>query len=97
MRALAPTMHYDFQLVLEMNPRLRSFAAMVPEAPLLGGSKSPAYLRAALDELKHVVAGARRVEFPGLDHAASWNRDRGGQPEPVARELRRLFERPKRD
>lgn len=85
MRALAPTMHYDFQLVLEMNGRLTSFAALVPEVLLLGGSKSPAYLRAALDELEHVVAGARRAEFPGLDHAprgieievASRNRSHG--------------------
>jgi hypothetical protein len=38
-----------------------------------------------------VLPGAERVELGGLDHAASWNSDVRGHPEPVARELRRFF------
>jgi hypothetical protein len=61
---------------------------------LLGGSKSPAYLKGALDALENVLPHVNRVEFPGLNHAASWNTDKGGQPEPVAQELHRFFAEP---
>jgi pimeloyl-ACP methyl ester carboxylesterase len=91
MRDLAPTMHYDFQLVADVSRRIESFAAVRAEVLLLGGRKSPAYLKTALDDLERVLPAARRVEFAGLDHAASWNRERGGRPEPVAQELRRFF------
>jgi pimeloyl-ACP methyl ester carboxylesterase len=91
MRALAPTLHYDFQLVVELSGKLESFRAMPAEVLLLGGSKSPAYMKVALDALAKVLPHARRIEFPGLGHAASWNSDRGGHPEPVAQELRRFF------
>jgi pimeloyl-ACP methyl ester carboxylesterase len=91
MRALAPAMHYDFQLVVEMSDKLENFRAVRAEVLLLGGSKSPAYLKVALDALENVLPHVTRVEFPGLGHAASWNTDRGGQPEPVAQELRRYF------
>jgi pimeloyl-ACP methyl ester carboxylesterase len=91
MRALAPTMHYDFQLVAEMNGKRDSFSAIRADVLLLGGSKSPAYLRTALDHLQEVLPRAKRVELRGLDHAASWNTDRGGRPEPVAESLRGFF------
>jgi pimeloyl-ACP methyl ester carboxylesterase len=91
MRALAPTLHHDFQLSVEMSGKLQSFGAIRAEVLLLGGSKSPAYLKAAVDALEQVLPQAKRVEFPGLGHAASWNTDRGGRPEPVAHELRRFF------
>src|SRR5215469_4953878 len=94
MRALAPAMHYDFQLVVEMSGKLENFRAVRAEVLLLGGSKSPAYLKAALGALEKVLPHVTRVEFPGLDHAASWNTDRGGQPEPVAQALRRFFAEP---
>jgi len=91
MRMLAPTLHYDFQLVIETKGALESFKAIRAEVLLLGGSKSPAYFKVALDALEKVLPRVKRVEFPGLDHAASWNTDRGGQPEPVAQELRQFF------
>lgn len=91
MRRLAPTLHYDFQLVVDVSGGLERFKAMGSEVLLLGGSKSPAYLKVALDALERVLPHAKRIEFPGLSHAASWNTDRGGQPEPVAQELRRFF------
>lgn len=91
MRALAPTMHYDFQLVAEMTGRLGTFRAIQAEVLLLGGSRSPTYLKAALADLEKILPEVRRIELPGLDHAASWNKDRGGNPEQVAHELRRFF------
>ena len=47
------------------------FAGMSAQVLLLGGSKSPAYLRTALDALEKVLPHAERHEFAGLDHGAS--------------------------
>jgi pimeloyl-ACP methyl ester carboxylesterase len=91
MRMLAPTLHYDFQLVIDMNGALERFGAVHTDVLLLGGSKSPAYLKAGLDALEKVLPQVRRVELPGLGHEASGNADRRGQPERVAQELRRFF------
>jgi pimeloyl-ACP methyl ester carboxylesterase len=91
MRSLAPTLHNDFQLVVETEGALEGLRAMHPEVLLLGGSKSPAYLKVALNALEKVLPQVKRIEFPGLGHGASGNTDRGGQPERVAQELRRFF------
>jgi pimeloyl-ACP methyl ester carboxylesterase len=91
MRMLAPTLHYDFHLVIEMDSALENFRALRAEVLLLGGSKSPAYLTRAVDALEKVLPHVTRVEFPGLGHEASGNTDRRGQPERVAQELRRFF------
>jgi pimeloyl-ACP methyl ester carboxylesterase len=94
MRKLAPTLHYDFRLVAEMAETLDRFKAVHVPVLLLGGSKSPAYLRLAMDALEQALPNARRVEFPGLDHGGSSdlsNTNRGGRPEVVAPALRRFF------
>jgi len=91
MRALAPTLHYDFQLVVEMTDKAENFKAIHAGVLLLGGSESMAYLKIALHALENIFPEARRVEFPGLNHGASGNSDRGGQPKLVAQELRRFF------
>ena len=91
MRTLAPTLHYDFQLVIDTDPSLERFRALRADVLLLGGSKSPAYLKAGLDALQQTLPQATRVEFPGVGHEASGNTDRRGRPERVARELRRFF------
>jgi pimeloyl-ACP methyl ester carboxylesterase len=91
MRMLAPTLHYDFQLSVETEGSLESFNAIRAEVLLLGGSKSPAYLKVALDALERVLPHAKRIEFPGLNHGASGNTDRGGKPERVAQELRQFL------
>lgn len=90
-RELAPTLHHDGQLIVEMSGQQKSLGAIRAEVLLLGGSKSTAFLKAGLDSVAKVLPHARRVEFPGLNHSATWNTDRGGKPEPVARELRRFF------
>jgi pimeloyl-ACP methyl ester carboxylesterase len=91
MRMLAPTLHYDFQLIIDMDGALEHFRALRSDVLLLGGSRSPAFLKASLDALETVLPQVRRVEFPGLGHEASGNTDRRGQPERVAEELRRFF------
>jgi pimeloyl-ACP methyl ester carboxylesterase len=91
MRNLAPTIHYDHQLSVETEGTLESFSAIRSEVLLVGGSKSPAYFKIALDALVKVFPLAKRIEFPGLHHGASGNTNRGGQPKRVAHELRRFF------
>ncbi len=93
-RMLAPTLHYDFQLVAEMAETLENFKAVGAEVLLLGGSESPAWLKVALDALEKVLPHVKRIEFPGLDHGGSSDNsstNRGDQPELVAQELRRFF------
>ncbi|MCD9025096.1 alpha/beta hydrolase [Cohnella silvisoli] len=91
MRMLAPTMHYDLQLAIETEGSLESFGAARAELLLLGSSKSPTYFKVALDSLEKIFPFAKRIEFLGLNHGASGNTNRGGNPERVAQELRRFF------
>lgn len=91
MRMLAPTLHNVFQLVVEMADRIDSVKELQAEVLLLGGSKSPAYLRSALDTLAQFLPRVQRTEFAGLNHGGSGNTNRGGRPERVAQDLRRFF------
>ena len=91
MRMLASTLHSDFQLSVETKEALESFKAIRADVLLLGGSKSPAYFKVALDALEKVLPHAKRTEFPGLNHGASGNANRGGKPQLVAQELRQFF------
>jgi pimeloyl-ACP methyl ester carboxylesterase len=91
MRALAPTLRGDFQLVGEMADTLDDYRAIPGDVLLLGGSKSPAYLQQAVDALAQALPGARRVIFAGLDHSATGPREQGGKPELVAQTLRDFF------
>lgn len=91
MRELVPAMRFDFEIVAEMSGRVESFKTVKAEVLLLGGTKSPAYLKNALDTLERTLPKVRRIEFAGLDHSGSWNSDRGGNPELVARSLREFF------
>ena len=91
MRMLASTLHSDFRLSVETKGALESFKAIRADVLLLGGSKSPAYFKVALDALEKVLPHAKRTEFPGLNHGASGNANRGGKPKLVAQELRQFF------
>lgn len=95
MRKLAPTLHYDFQLVAEMAETTENFRNVYAAVLLLGGSKSPPWLKAALDSLETVLPHVRRVEFPGLDHGGSSDissTNRTGDPQMVATEMRMFFQ-----
>ncbi|HLW02386.1 MAG TPA: alpha/beta hydrolase [Ktedonobacterales bacterium] len=95
LRELTLSLPYDFRDIVEMHGALKRFSAIQTETLLLGGSKSPAYLTRDLDALEKVLPHVTRMEFPGLGHAASWDYDKQrnptGNPETVARELRRFF------
>jgi len=90
-RGLAPTLHYETEVIAQASGARQSFAAISAEVLLLGGSRSSQFLKDALDRLERTVPNARRVELSGLDHSGSWNSDRGGKPGPVAAELRRFL------
>jgi hypothetical protein len=91
MRELASTLHADFAVVTESSGRLNDYRSIDASVLLMGGSRSPAFLRRALADLASVLPESTRVELEGLDHAASWNRDLGGRPEAIAPVLRRFF------
>ena len=92
MRELSSSLHAEFAIVAESSGRLDDYRAIRADVLLMGGSKSPAFLKRALRDLAGVLPAARRVELAGLDHAASWNRDVRGNPGPVAEELRRFLD-----
>ncbi len=90
-RDLAPTLHHDGQIICEISGKQERLSAIRAEVNLLGGSKSTTFLKAGLDSVAKVLPQARRVVFPGLNHAAAWNTDRRGNPAPIAQELRAFF------
>ncbi|MDU0199492.1 MULTISPECIES: alpha/beta hydrolase [Paenibacillus] len=94
MRMLAPTLHYDGQLLMEMTGTVDRFKSLNADALLLGGSKGLSYLKPALDALEKVLPQAARMEMPGLDHGGACDisqTNRGGKPDLVAEELRQFF------
>ncbi|NRQ31924.1 alpha/beta hydrolase [Nonomuraea sp. NN258] len=91
MRDLAPTLAHDVRALVAMEGRLDDFRALRADVLLLGGGRSVRYQKASLAALEGVLPRATRVELAGLGHEGPWNADRGGDPERVARELRRFF------
>lgn len=61
--ALIPTQRFDVRLVEEMAGTARDYASLGSRVLLLGGTKSPAFLRVALDELSAAIPHARRITF----------------------------------
>jgi pimeloyl-ACP methyl ester carboxylesterase len=88
---LIPTQRFDGLLVGEMDSSLGTFAEMRKDVLLMGGQKSPAFLREILEVLEVTLPHARRVEFRGVGHEAPIDR---GAPERVAEELRAFFSSP---
>jgi pimeloyl-ACP methyl ester carboxylesterase len=84
MRELAPTLRQDFGLVAATSGHLDRFEQMSTPVLLLGGAKSPAYLRRGLDELERVLPQVERVELAGVGHEVTGNADRRGRPQVVA-------------
>lgn len=85
---LIPTMHYDAQIVMEMEGTLDTFRTVSADVLLLGGSKSASFLKLTLDHLEQVLPHVQRFEFAGFDHIAA---DNNGHPVEVAEELRQFF------
>ena len=85
---LVPTIQFDRKIVLELADTLLDYAALTMRVFLLGGSKSPVYLRTALDGLSSVLPNATRINFAGLGHSGP---DDQGDPPRVAGALREFF------
>lgn len=83
-RELAPTLHDDVLLVAETADNEKAFATIEIPTLLLGGGKSPAYLKRALAALEPVIPAATRTELPGLSHGATGPTSMGGAPTEVA-------------
>lgn len=91
-RQLAPTLRQDFGLVAATSNHLDRFEQVSTPVLLLGGAKSPVYLRQALDDLERVLPNRRRVELAGVGHEATGNADRRGRPQVVADVVRSFLE-----
>jgi pimeloyl-ACP methyl ester carboxylesterase len=87
-KSLISTQHYDMVVVRETADTLHDYEALQARVLLLGGSKSPPFLKTALDALAKTLPQVERVTFPGLDHFGATN---DGKPAIVAAELRRFF------
>jgi len=85
---LIPSFHYDVELVNEMQGTIESFKEMPAEVLLIGGSKSPSFLKNTHDALEKVLPKVDRVELQGLSHNGSLET---GNPERVAKELKHYF------
>ncbi len=90
MRELVPTMQYDARLIAESEGTLPEYATLKLPVLLLGGRGSVGYLSGSLGALQRVLPNAMRVELAGVGHTAP---DNTGQPERVATELRRFWDR----
>jgi pimeloyl-ACP methyl ester carboxylesterase len=93
LRELIPSMRYDFKAVLGRGDQLPLYKTLEQEVLLLGGDRSPRYLKRALTGLQLQLPRSSRIEFPGLDHSALWNRDKGGAPQVLAPEIVRFFKK----
>lgn len=91
LRKLAPTLGRDFNIAVESEAALPSFGRIQADVLLMGTQDSPAYFGVALDALAKTLPAAKRVRLPGVGHGASGNRDRRGDPDLVAAELRKFF------
>jgi pimeloyl-ACP methyl ester carboxylesterase len=89
-RALVPTLRYDVQIVKEMSDTLHEYADLSTRFLLLGGNKSPAFLRMALDHLERTIPHVERVTIPGLGHDGP---EDDGRPDLVAQHLKQHFYR----
>jgi len=88
---LIPTQHFDMRIVRDMADTAPEYARLPARVLLLGGTKSPDYLSAALDELAAVLPHARRITLQGLTHEGPEN---DGHPLVVAQALRDFFTAP---
>ena len=85
---LIPTQNFDYELIIETEGSIVDFKGVCSRVLLLGGSKSPIFLKQNLDKLNNILVCAKRVELRGLGHTAPTENN---QPEKVAHELRKFL------
>ena len=88
MKTLVPTQHYDMMIIQETADTMDDYRSIGAEVLLLGGSKSPEFLKTSLDALERELPRVGRKTLDGLDHMSAAN---DGKPEVVAEELQRFF------
>jgi len=88
LRELVPTVRFDFQVVSSQQDKWETFRTVPSDVLLLGGTKSPAFLRQSSVALGQVLPQSQRLELPGLGHSGPWNADLGGRPQMVAAAMR---------
>ena len=86
--SLIPLQRLDGLLVAEMDSSQRCMAGMTAEVLLLGGEKSPRFLREIMDALHDTLPRSQRIELPRTGHEGPLS---AGQPELVAQALRTFF------
>jgi pimeloyl-ACP methyl ester carboxylesterase len=89
--ALIPTLHFDIQVIREMADTAADYAALDARVLLLGGTKSAAYLGAAVQKLAEVLPRAQSIALPGVGHSGPAD---DGAPLVVAQALRDFFSAP---
>lgn len=87
-RSLIPTMRFDMHIVSEMTDTLQDYRLLRTPILLLGGGKSPSFLKVALDGLEATLPSVTRKTFPALGHDGP---EDDGRPELIAKELRQFF------
>jgi len=88
---LIPAMRYDFNVVASMNERPHALRTIDKPLLLIGGDKSPDYLKNALVMLKVMLPTSELVQLAGTDHSAPWNGALNGRPRLVAPLLQAFF------
>jgi pimeloyl-ACP methyl ester carboxylesterase len=95
MAELAEALPYDIAIAQSIDGSITKFKNIKQPVLLVGGSKSPLFLKRALDELEQIIPDTTRIEITGVDHAASWNvdprRNPHGNPTAVAEVLKTYF------
>jgi pimeloyl-ACP methyl ester carboxylesterase len=85
---LIPTESQDVRLVQRLADTIGDYAALPARVLLLGGGKSPGYLKQSLDALAATLPHATRTTFADLGHDGPEN---DGDPRRVARTLCDFF------
>lgn len=91
MRELIPTFHYDNRLLEDIGEHWRDFKDIQAEVLLMGGSRSPRFLKTALTALEESLPDVRRIDFSGLNHTGPSNKNMGGDPVRVAAEMKNFL------
>jgi pimeloyl-ACP methyl ester carboxylesterase len=87
-RSLIPTMYFEAHIIEEMRDTLQNYRSLSTPILLLGGGKSPSFLKTALDGLESTLPSTTRETFPALRHDGPEN---DGRPDLIAKELRHFF------
>jgi pimeloyl-ACP methyl ester carboxylesterase len=89
LKDLIPTVHYDLILVRASIEIADMVKDLNKQILLMGGTKSPRFLRQSLDALQAALPQAKKIELQGLGHVAA---DNDGNPEIIGTELKAFFQ-----